>query len=1097
MSRRQAEVSLILCGYNAETTMETTLDSAAAQTLDALEILCVNDGSTDRTLDIFRSYAARDSRFKVIDHPANKGLLAARRTGVDNASGKYVMFLDLDDALVPEACAELARRMDETGDDLIQFDTSLVFVSEEDRQKREKEVEQYFSTKRAKPLNGSDRIVEACFLKNEFPWNVWSKIYRTELARRVYSHVPDDMKVVMAEDTFAFFLAATMAERLSFADRKYYVYSVGAGVSGSTDLGKAERSLEVYDALIRPYAEKLSSPVARRAAEKLGRHFRLCVAYKLLTSETTESYKETVDREVRVCGAEQFARTMLENWNLLGMTPLKIAFWGNDAATLPVPARKIRRVGAICLGGELTPSRSALLAALRAAGCEVRLFARNDLVRATGVRATEYPVRLLPEEREQIVTFFDTLRDRDADDAYVVFGGSTPEYDVAAFLLFEMRFVRQRPLFVLLERAAGRLNCHDRIFFGAADCVLGDDPALARLFGDLGVPSGAKGSAARMKRLLAAFSGAGGDEVRAALATRRATVVRALAELGFVGYGGRAAPDRDEVARKLAAAESSLSAEDYVLMRESGFFDDEFYRKQFPGVDIDDAILHFHTVGAAQLAAASAVFDPKAYCIENPDLYPLSVDPVVHYLRHGILEGRKLFSSTYDAIRRSGFFDEKRYRAKHGDELGTWDPLVHYLLVGWKKGYLPSERFVDEYYRDFYLDVESHTISLLGHYVRWGRKEGRCSFPLKPRLEWHFPEGYDAAAFRRRQGKYLIAVHQLDHTGAPILAKMVAEIFRDEGSVAIVSPMDGPLREDCLKAGIPVLIDSDFYLHKTRAAYYKAHGFGVCLFNTLGLTKSFLRVADEIPSVLWIHDNLPASFLPEIVREKMRYAPTIFATSGTTAALVREYNPCVRHLPYPVRDAAGHHKTGVPRRIRFGVMGVYIERKGQDLAIEAFRRLPPELKKNAELLLIGNTVLPEYAEKLEALAEGEKSIRFVPARKDPDAYHRFYEEMEVQICPSRTDPMPLVVCDGMMHGCPLILADTVGQSEFVRDGENGFVFPAEDVAALRECMIRVLKDPSGFERMSRAVRQTFLDRFEFTGAADKIRAALDEAKSYF
>ena len=145
MSIKQVDVSLILCGYNAESTAETALDSAIAQTLASLEILCVNDGSTDRTREIFGRYAGKDPRIKVIDHPANRGLLAARKTGVDNASGKYIMFLDLDDALRPEACAELSRRMDETGSDLIHFGTSLVFASEEERREREEWMSDYFA----------------------------------------------------------------------------------------------------------------------------------------------------------------------------------------------------------------------------------------------------------------------------------------------------------------------------------------------------------------------------------------------------------------------------------------------------------------------------------------------------------------------------------------------------------------------------------------------------------------------------------------------------------------------------------------------------------------------------------------------------------------------------------------------------------------------------------------------------------------------------------------------------------------------------------------------------------------------------------------
>ena len=129
MNIKQVKVSLIICGYNAEATLPPTLDSAMAQTLDALEILCVNDGSKDKTLEIYRAYAEKDPRIKVIDLPQNKGLLAARKAGVNAAAGKYIMFLDGDDFLVPEACAELSQLMDETNSDMIQFDTFLVCVN--------------------------------------------------------------------------------------------------------------------------------------------------------------------------------------------------------------------------------------------------------------------------------------------------------------------------------------------------------------------------------------------------------------------------------------------------------------------------------------------------------------------------------------------------------------------------------------------------------------------------------------------------------------------------------------------------------------------------------------------------------------------------------------------------------------------------------------------------------------------------------------------------------------------------------------------------------------------------------------------------------
>ena len=451
----------------------------------------------------------------------------------------------------------------------------------------------------------------------------------------------------------------------------------------------------------------------------------------------------------------------------------------------------------------------------------------------------------------------------------------------------------------------------------------------------------------------------------------------------------------------------------------------------------------------------------------------------------------------YDQIRDSGYFDEVFYWKMHKAELGRLDPLTHYLQIGWKKGYPPSERFAGQYYRDFYFDLDGTDVDPLYHYIRWGKNEGRYPFPLHPRFEQYFPEDYGVEAFWQRRGKYLIAAHMLNFTGVPILAKMVAEIFAGEKSAAVIAPMDGPLREACVGAGIPVLIDFNFFVHKERAAFYKENGFSVCLFNTLWLITAFLRNAGTIPAVLWIHDNQPKSLLSQNIQNRIQYAPNVFATSKMTRNIVREYNPGVRYLPYPVKDMGGHHKTVVPDRIRFGVMGVYSERKGQDLAIEAFKNLPAPLKAKAELMLFGDAVQPEYAKKLETMALGEEHIHFVPAEKDPAAYHQLYEHLEVQICPSRTDPMPLVVFDGMMHGCPEILSDTVGQGEFIRNGENGYVFPSENPTALRDCMVRILEEPDRFINMSRSIRQTFLDNAEFTKVSGIIRQVLDEVKTYF
>lgn len=91
-------LSLIVCAYNAGEFLNECLDSCLNQTLKEIEIICVDDGSSDNTLAIMESYARQDHRFKVI-HQENQGLPVARQNAMKIAKGQYIQFLDADDYL--------------------------------------------------------------------------------------------------------------------------------------------------------------------------------------------------------------------------------------------------------------------------------------------------------------------------------------------------------------------------------------------------------------------------------------------------------------------------------------------------------------------------------------------------------------------------------------------------------------------------------------------------------------------------------------------------------------------------------------------------------------------------------------------------------------------------------------------------------------------------------------------------------------------------------------------------------------------------------------------------------------------------------------
>ena len=99
-------ISVIVPVYNVEDCLENTLRSLQNQTYKAIEVLLVDDGSSDSSGMICDSWASSDERFKVI-HKANGGLSSARNTGINEASGAYISFVDGDDLLSPKAIEAL------------------------------------------------------------------------------------------------------------------------------------------------------------------------------------------------------------------------------------------------------------------------------------------------------------------------------------------------------------------------------------------------------------------------------------------------------------------------------------------------------------------------------------------------------------------------------------------------------------------------------------------------------------------------------------------------------------------------------------------------------------------------------------------------------------------------------------------------------------------------------------------------------------------------------------------------------------------------------------------------------------------------------
>lgn len=124
------KVTIIIPVYNTEQYLAQCLDSAIKQTYQNLEILCVNDGSKDNSLEILKEYHEKDSRVVIVSQ-ANGGLSAARNTGLDHAAGDYVQFLDSDDVLAQDAVEKLVQQAHKDNLDVLLFDADSFFETVE------------------------------------------------------------------------------------------------------------------------------------------------------------------------------------------------------------------------------------------------------------------------------------------------------------------------------------------------------------------------------------------------------------------------------------------------------------------------------------------------------------------------------------------------------------------------------------------------------------------------------------------------------------------------------------------------------------------------------------------------------------------------------------------------------------------------------------------------------------------------------------------------------------------------------------------------------------------------------------------------------
>lgn len=201
------KISIIIPVYNVEKYLPKCLESVIKQTLTDIEIICVNDGSTDNSSNILSEYAKNDNRIKIINQN-NMGVSEARNYGLKVAVGEFIAFLDSDDYLALDFCEKLYKRAIETDSDIVVCE--YVYRFKNNKKKLFLKVDKNVITTNAKEKFECLYLPSFCY--------VWNKIYKRESLKENF------LKDIKWEDVYFTCNVLYQSGKMSIASDTAYYY---------------------------------------------------------------------------------------------------------------------------------------------------------------------------------------------------------------------------------------------------------------------------------------------------------------------------------------------------------------------------------------------------------------------------------------------------------------------------------------------------------------------------------------------------------------------------------------------------------------------------------------------------------------------------------------------------------------------------------------------------------------------------------------------------------------------------------------------------------------------------------------------------------
>ena len=233
------KVSVIVPVYNVERYLEECLDSLKNQTYTNLEIILIDDGSTDGSGSICDNYASQDNRFKVV-HQINQGAACAKNRGLDVFTGDYFTFLDSDDYVECDWIESMYNVMNEHDCDIVECSFVKKYINREEKvYSLEKEQQKIFDTSEYLKF----------YIDHWHSSLLWNKLFKRELTKDI--RFKNERRCI--DDEFYTYKLCSNAKKVVLIDKVLYHYRQRKSSAVFSDKNEYQRTIDALDVLVERF----------------------------------------------------------------------------------------------------------------------------------------------------------------------------------------------------------------------------------------------------------------------------------------------------------------------------------------------------------------------------------------------------------------------------------------------------------------------------------------------------------------------------------------------------------------------------------------------------------------------------------------------------------------------------------------------------------------------------------------------------------------------------------------------------------------------------------------------------------------------------